>query len=60
MDKFESKLNKYIKKLKQFAGQVVQPVKKPEYFLCDKCSPDVGDCSHCAVKMAEIRKSKNL
>jgi hypothetical protein len=59
MDKFESKLNKYIKKLKQFAGQV-QPVKKLEYFLCDKCSPDVGDCSHCAVKMAEIRKSKNL
>jgi hypothetical protein len=57
---YESKLNKYIKKLKQLAGQVVQPVKKLEYFLCDKCSPDVGDCSHCAVKMAEIRKSKNL
>jgi hypothetical protein len=52
---YESKLNKYIKKLKQLGGK---PVKKLEYFLCDKCSPDVGDCSHCAVKMAEIRKSK--
>jgi hypothetical protein len=57
MDKFKPKLNKYIKKIKQLGGK---PIKKLEYFLCDKCSPDVGDCSHCAVKMAEIRKSKNL
>jgi hypothetical protein len=51
---YKLKLNKYIKKLKQLGG------KKLEYFLCEKCSPDVGDCPHCSVKMNEIRKSKNL